>query len=58
MHKTLVLILWAGRALMQLAEVAVGAKHALDGAWGYPWRRPPWGGGGGNFWNRYGGTGG
>lgn len=50
MRQTMILILWAGRALMQAAEVAVAAKHALDNAWGYPWRRPPWGGGGGPFW--------
>lgn len=51
MRQTMILILWAGRALMQAAEVAVAAKHALDNAWGYQWRRPPWyGGGNPPFW--------
>jgi len=53
MRQTMILILWADRALMQAAEVAVDAKHTLGDSLGDgPWCSPPWGGNGGGsgYW--------
>jgi hypothetical protein len=55
MRGKLMFVLWVGRMLLEASEIVVRGRHALDQALDRsPWRHPPWGGGGG-FWNRYGG---
>lgn len=56
MKGKLVFLLWAGRMLIEAAELVVRGRRALDNSLGDGggWRRPPWGGGGGggrnDFW--------
>lgn len=51
MNKVLVLALFLGRVAVEAAEIIVRSRRTLEQMMNPdPWRRPPWGGGGGQFW--------